>query len=242
MGSVLSWIYSICPSGFKQTKKKRKNRQNQREKRRKRREAKRREAAWEAAIDRVENSQLQQLAVRLGCDTWEEVQPTLNDQVIAPSEELARALLDQLRCPVCLRIAHDPVETDCCSHVLCRVCASKVIERNSGCPICRKTLIHITNSHFPSRLIGACPGKCPFCELIMPQTCLEDHKEICPEALYACSICLELIPTKDIEIHDIRNHSEYKREFDSLDSSLEDFDDLVDHLEQIHRPDYPPGE
>ena len=76
----------------------------------------------------------------------------------------------------------------------------------------------------------------------MPQTCLGAHKELGPEALYACSICLELIPTKDIEIHDIRNHSEYKREFDSLDSTLEDFDDLADHLEQIHRPDYPPGE
>ena len=179
-------------------------------------------SAMDAEMLQRQEEHRQRVADRHGCGTWEEVQPTLNDGVIAPTAQLARALLEHLRCIVCGRVAYDPIETFCCDHVICLECSVQcsalcLCSPRNRCPYCHNhRILFSNNSKLAKRMIAACPGKCPFCRLIMPQTCLEDHKTHCQEGPHICLVCAtDSIPKKDLSNHWQEIHPEYYLEFKS---------------------------
>ena len=204
-------------------------------------ERKRQDAAWDAEYLRVRNEQLQLAAERLGFEKWEEMQPTMNDSVVAPTEELAQKMLACLRCPVCSRVAHEPVETSCCGHVTCRACLRRVKELNMSCPICRNLFVQEKENRLATRLIETCPGKCPFCQHTMCRATLFGHVQNCDcdDCPCFCFICQEPYILKDGESHNISTHPEYVQDVQDLrkngNSNLETLKVLV----RKYRPAYP---
>ncbi len=205
-------------------------------------EKKSQETAWKTETERAQKLQFQQVADRLGFDSYEEVLPTLCDRAIAPTELLAQKMLACLRCPVCCRIANRPVETSCCGHVICYRCLSRVQELQMGCPICRCESVQGQTNRLARRLIGVCDIKCPCCEVGLPESCLTDHLNTCPEYPLICHICLEhSIPRKQGELHDSLRHPDYFKEFSNQkDHKGINRIKLAEGLFKKYRTPYPP--
>ena len=66
-----------------------------------------------------------------------------------------RKLLEELKCPICLELVSDPVQTSC-GHLLCEKCMNKT----DTCPVDRKTFT-ATPDHFNNRRLGDFKVKCP---------------------------------------------------------------------------------
>ena len=47
---------------------------------------------------------------------------------------------DDLLCLICLCVARDPQQINCCGKLLCKGCLEKHKERSDDCPQCRKPL------------------------------------------------------------------------------------------------------
>ncbi len=203
---------------------------------------KKEEAAWETETERTRKLQFQQVAERLGFESYEEVLPTLCDRAIAPTEQLAQKMLACLRCPVCCRVAHEPVETSCCGHVLCRCCCKRVKELGKSCPVCRNDYFEGCESRLAARLIGVCDVTCPFCEVSLPQSCLKDHfNQTCPEFPIMCLICLQhSIPRKFSDLHHSLKHPAYFEEYKVNESKIIKSASLLNELVTKHRDPRPP--
>ena len=66
-----------------------------------------------------------------------------------------RKLLEELKCPICLELVSDPLQTSC-GHLLCEKC----MKETDTCPVDRKTFTS-TPDHFNNRRLGDFKVKCP---------------------------------------------------------------------------------
>ena len=88
-------------------------------------------------------------------------------------------LLEELKCPVCLELVFEPVQTSC-GHLFCGRC----ITRTETCPVDRANFT-ATPDHFNNRRLGNFKVKCPNfekgCDWVGELREAEDHiSEICP--------------------------------------------------------------
>ncbi|XP_057306330.1 E3 ubiquitin-protein ligase NRDP1-like [Hydractinia symbiolongicarpus] len=88
-------------------------------------------------------------------------------------------------CAICLEIADEAVETNCCHHLFCERCLNGMLER--PCPHCRKNL-KVEVAHFARRIIGNMMVECKHsgCELKISRSELEQHQSKCEHRLYTC--------------------------------------------------------
>ena len=92
---------------------------------------------------------------------------------------MASKIEEEFRCPICLEVAKDAVETECCNHAYCEEHAKTIADGGSSCPTCRKTQFRYRPAMMARRVIGNLPAECPFCESTVQLGNLEDHKKIC---------------------------------------------------------------
>ena len=50
---------------------------------------------------------------------------------------------NEIRCPICLKLAWKPVHPDTCNHAFCKRCILLWCKRKLTCPICRVSFINI---------------------------------------------------------------------------------------------------
>jgi hypothetical protein len=60
----------------------------------------------------------------------------------------------QLECPVCLSILHDPVTMFPCSHNFCGACASQFIKNKQTCSVCDKKVERLFYNQFVNNLVS----------------------------------------------------------------------------------------
>lgn len=93
---------------------------------------------------------------------------------------MAAKIEDEFLCPICLEVAEDAVETECCNHAYCEEHATTIAAGGGACPTCRKTPFRYRPAIIVRRLIGNLPAECPFCKSTTIQRGnLEDHKKSC---------------------------------------------------------------
>ena len=91
---------------------------------------------------------------------------------------MAAKIEDEFKCPICLDLAENAVETECCNHAYCEVHA-KPFEAKS-CPTCRTTPFRYKPAIIVRRMINNLTTECPFCKSSNVQRGnLEDHKRTC---------------------------------------------------------------
>jgi Lon protease-like protein len=61
---------------------------------------------------------------------------------------------DELECPICLRLLHEPIATSC-GHTFCRVCLAQSLRSKAACPVCRVPAGPAAASGAPNRVISA---------------------------------------------------------------------------------------
>lgn len=90
---------------------------------------------------------------------------------------------DDLTCSICLDIASDAVETDCCHHIYCHACVGSL----DMCPTCRMKL-SFKPSIIIRRMIGKMPVRCPNagCNATTTRSNLSDHKKSCAFEMHHC--------------------------------------------------------
>lgn len=87
---------------------------------------------------------------------------------------------NEFLCPICLEVAEDAVETECCNHAYCDQHAKTIAAKGGTCPTCRKSPFCYRPAIIVRRLIGNLPATCPFCNSTTIQRGnLEDHKKSC---------------------------------------------------------------
>lgn len=121
------------------------------------------------------------------------------------------------QCPICLKIARDPIELPCCKHWLCCTCFMAFIGDLSllemgqtfKCPICRReffpgethTDVLITRRILYSALMTSCSFKCGLTGRLKE---VSKHEELdCPLRQLQCpfSSCKTVVAAKDFEKH-----------------------------------------
>ena len=55
--------------------------------------------------------------------------------------EFLESPLDDLLCLICLCVARDPQQINCCGKVLCKQCLEDHKQHSSDCPQCRKNIV-----------------------------------------------------------------------------------------------------
>ena len=87
---------------------------------------------------------------------------------------------EEFQCPICLELAEDAVETECCNHAYCEEHAKTIAAGGGMCPTCRATPFRYRPAVMVRRLINNLPTECPFCKSATIQRGnLEDHKKTC---------------------------------------------------------------
>ena len=93
---------------------------------------------------------------------------------------MAAKIEDEFLCPICLELAEDAVETECCNHAYCEEHAKTIAAGGGTCPTCRTTPFRYKSAIMVRRMINNLTTECPFCKSSNVQRGnLEDHKRIC---------------------------------------------------------------
>ncbi len=108
----------------------------------------------------------------------------------APVDNSGTASLeDYYTCHVCLQVADDAVETECCHHVFCEHCIAAWYVTHKECPLCRKHMFTWTVSTFLRQVIADKPMVCPFgCGKGFPRSELKSHTDLCESREFICTL------------------------------------------------------
>jgi hypothetical protein len=88
-----------------------------------------------------------------------------------------------LTCPMCLELATEPRETNCCHQLFCLSC----IQLPRQCPICRADRLTYSENVLVARLLDAFPATCPFgCSSAVTRGNLEEHTKKCDRNTEKC--------------------------------------------------------
>ncbi|XP_047126381.1 E3 ubiquitin-protein ligase NRDP1 [Hydra vulgaris] len=113
-----------------------------------------------------------------------------------------------LTCPICLDIADDAVETECCGHIFCEKCAKNV----NSCPLCNRVPLSFRITLFGRRLIGNLPKKCDNegCGKDVARSEFNRHKLLCEFLIKKCYIptCSFESIKKNLMNHLLTSHSD----------------------------------
>lgn len=91
-------------------------------------------------------------------------------------------------CAICLDIADEAVETNCCHHIFCEQCSSSMLGK--PCPHCRNNL-KVEVAHFARRIIGNMVTECKNsgCDYKICRSEMKQHEKKCQHRTYTCPKC-----------------------------------------------------
>lgn len=137
--------------------------------------------------------------------------------VLYKSLLMASNFENEFLCPICLEVAEDAVETECCNHAYCEQHAKTIAENGGTCPTCRKSPFRYRPAIIVRRLIGNLPVTCPFCNSpTIQRGNLEDHKKSCKNSSVRYSTSQRTLNTKIAQSLQIKSPQEANRLFASL--------------------------
>lgn len=116
---------------------------------------------------------------------------------------------DFLTCLVCLEIANDAVESECCNCIYCKKCAEGIrASRNSSCAKCRAGSFKWRDSVLARRMISSMPCECPNCKQGTTLGDLNTHLLVCPAAMRKCHVskCTFNATTDEFLVHLMKDH------------------------------------
>ena len=87
------------------------------------------------------------ISKNLGYNPFLQVLPKINNRITYPKSD-ADNTENEIRCPICLRLAWTPVHPNCCIHVFCKDCIEKWAQTKLICPICRQSFDYIKKVNF----------------------------------------------------------------------------------------------
>ena len=101
---------------------------------------------------------------------------------------------DELECIICMSLATDPQQTNCCGHTLCQKCAEKWRAKSRECPNCRSDRFNTTSDARIRRHIASLTAYCPHyeehCDWQGSIAKLQDHlSKDCKYELVTCPCC-----------------------------------------------------
>ena len=120
-----------------------------------------------------------------------------------------------LTCPVCIDIATEAVESNCCGVVFCLRCARDVLAES--CPNCRAAPFKWKETLIARRMINSLPRACPNCEEKTTYGELKGHMFKCSKAVRKCAIknCTFFGMNDEFLAHvDQNHHKEFLERFD----------------------------
>ena len=116
--------------------------------------------------------------------------------------DVQKRLLEELKCPICLELVSDPVQTSC-GHLFCGEC----IKRVCTCPVDRRYFTK-TPDHFNNRRLGDFKVKCPNCDKGCPwqgelRAAKEHTSDVCHFKMVKCrNGCGMEMEQKVLEAHE----------------------------------------
>jgi len=129
---------------------------------------------------------------------------------------MADNILEDLKCPVCLEICEDPIETNCCHKLLCKSC----VEQLDKCVYCR-IKCYFSPSFIGQRMINSLPYECEYCQIIISRGDKKDHSLKCEKIPTNCPVCNIKVEKMKILNHLLETHSDEM--FKNLDSIFNSF-------------------
>ena len=128
-----------------------------------------------------------------------------------------------LACPICFKIAINPVLTKCCQQIFCKAC-TQALDR---CPLCKKREYSPTPSELARRMIEQIEVKCPHsgCSVRTHPSEMEIHSETCEFRIRECPICKQFKPSLlELMAHLCASHSQsllqmLQEKYDAQESS-----------------------
>jgi E3 ubiquitin-protein ligase SIAH1 len=102
-------------------------------------------------------------------------------------QDLAKEVLEQLECPVCMEYLLPPITMCPNGHNICSSCKEKL----KKCPTCRETLSNTRNKALEKlavRVECPCHNKPHGCTLTFPITLISEHQDVCEYNPLVCPL------------------------------------------------------
>ena len=83
---------------------------------------------------------------------------------------------------ICLEICDSAVESNCCAHLYCESCSSRL----KACPTCRLAPFGVTANRTIRRMIGNLKTTCTLCNMVITRSDLLNHEVYCTSKEFNC--------------------------------------------------------
>lgn len=102
-------------------------------------------------------------------------------------ESFSKIVEESTICPICLKLAVDAVESDCCGAIFCESCIIKIEKKE--CPLCRNYNFKYHNALGIRKLIRNLPVMCAHnCGHKDSNENMKKHYHSCPLRDYKCNV------------------------------------------------------
>mmetsp|Transcript_25602 Transcript_25602/g.26700 ORF Transcript_25602/g.26700 Transcript_25602/m.26700 type:complete len:202 (-) Transcript_25602:43-648(-) len=125
------------------------------------------------------------------------------------SENYHKIVEESATCPICLKLAEDAMESECCGFFFCNKCIVRLEKKE--CPCCRETKFKYHSALGMRKLIKNLPVKCVFaCGYVDSNENIRKHYFNCKFRDFHCSIhhCQVVMKREDFLEHLMKEHSE----------------------------------
>ncbi|KAL0206310.1 hypothetical protein P9112_001617 [Eukaryota sp. TZLM1-RC] len=109
-----------------------------------------------------------------------------------------------LACGVCLDIATDALESQCCHSLFCEQCQKRL--NRSQCHSCCARNPSFKPNYSIRRIVDSLPIACPDCMYETTRGNLRDHHFKCPKKAHECKICKNNVRFDDFAKHIASEH------------------------------------
>ena len=123
-------------------------------------------------------------------------------------ENFIKLIEEHCYCPICIKIAKNAVESECCGNIFCAGCTKKLL----SCPICRKENMRTHQSLLMRKIIKSIPIKCIYeCGYINTVDFMDQHYLQCQNRLFICKInnCNKNYKKDDFIKHISKDHENF---------------------------------
>jgi len=116
---------------------------------------------------------------------------------------------DTTTCPICLKLAENAMESECCGFIFCQKCIVRIEKRE--CPCCRESKFKYHPALGMRKLIKNLPVKCSYnCGFVDSYEKIKNHYFNCKFRDFTCCIhnCFKILKREEFLEHIIKSHSE----------------------------------
>ena len=143
-------------------------------------------------------------------------------------ESFFRLIEEHCYCPICIKIAENAVESECCGNIFCLLCTKKL----NNCPICRKENLKTHQSLMMRKIIKSIPIKCIYdCGYINTIDLMDQHYLLCQNRLFNCKIqnCNKYFKKDDFIKHISKDHENF------IITIAEKYEDFISYQQQLKK-------